>query len=151
LSTVARRYYVRAVEALGRGERDAARDDLHAALELAPDFVAARIVHARLLAGAGDARAAVASLSDGLARNRRGGRSALALQRALVDACLALGDYAEARRALERAREMAPDLAAFLADRSARLHARSGRFAEALDDLLIAARASGGGSGSDGS
>ena len=61
MSAIARRYYVRAVEALRRGELDGARDGLRGALELAPGFIAARIAFASLLARNGEAARARAS------------------------------------------------------------------------------------------
>jgi tetratricopeptide (TPR) repeat protein len=128
-----------------RGEQPA-REDLEAALGLAPDFVDARVALAALLARSGDAQRAATLLRDGIAAARRP-RARLTLERALGEVLIAVGDYRGAEEALTRAAAgsegQAVDAHAerHLRDRLARLRAKTGRFAEALDELLAAARA----------
>src|SRR5205807_530312 len=70
LSSIARRYFVRGMEAMRRGETDNARDDLRAALDVAPSFVGARVAYANALARAGDANRAALPHPDRAGRPR---------------------------------------------------------------------------------
>ena len=148
MSVVARRYHERAREALRRGDVEAAREDLRAALEMAPAFVAARVGYALLLAREGSAARAADVLREGIAAEQREGRGqrrpAVALHRSLGEVLIAAGDYRGAERAFAAAAELAGTVgapAAGVADRLARLRAKTGRFAEALEQLVAAARA----------
>ena len=144
MSAVARRYYVRAVEQLRRGDLEAARDDFRAALELAPSFVEARVAYATGLARTGDASRAAQLLRTGLQRETRP-RARMALESALGDVLIAASDYRGAEAAFVAAAQSGDALGvpqtAALHDRLARLRAKTGRFEEALDELLAAARA----------
>jgi tetratricopeptide (TPR) repeat protein len=144
LSAVARRYYVRALEQLQRGELDAARADFGAALELAPRFAEARVAYATSLARAGDAPRAAQLLRAGLMQETRP-RARLLLESALGEVLIASSDYRGAEEAYRHATELGRSLGLStswqLHDRLARLRAKTGRFAEALDELLAAARA----------
>ena len=146
MSAVARRYYVRATELLKRGDLDSARDDFRAALDMAPMFVEARISYATVLARIGEASRAAQVLRAGL-QNERRPRSRLSLESALGDVLIAAGDYRGAEEAFTSAARTGGDLGlpqAELHDRLARLRAKTGRFEEALDELLAAARATSG-------
>jgi thioredoxin-like negative regulator of GroEL len=143
LSVVARRYYVRALEALRRGDLDPARGDLRSALELAPQFVSARVGYARLLARGNEAARAADLLRDGIS-TAGSARSRATLERALGDVLIAAGLYPAAEEAYVRAAATGGGggaAEAALHDRIARLRAKTGRFAEALDELLAAALA----------
>ncbi len=137
---LARRYYVRGVAQLAEGRYDDACRDLSEVVRLFPGFAEARIGYARALIGLSDAPRAVQVLRNGLHHDplpRERGQ----LQRALGDALLAGGDYAGAEQALSEAAQGGAETAD-LHDRLARLRARTGRFAEAFDELLRAARLS---------
>ena len=156
MSAVARRAYVRGVEALRRGDHDVARDELRAALDLAPTFIAARIAYASLLARLGDRTRAAQLLRDALddqgARQSQSDarvlagpppKTSIALHRTLGDVLIATGDYRGAEQAFQRAAEAGARAGipqTDLHDRLARLRAKTGRFAEALDELLAASR-----------
>ena len=147
MSVIARRYFERAGEALRRGEVDTARDDLRAALEVAPYFVGARVAYAILLAREGSAARAAELLRAGIAAEQRAGRPAtfatISLERTLGEVLIAASDYRGSEQAFARAAEAAAAAGLpqhDLADRLARLRAKTGRYAESLDQLLIAAR-----------
>ena len=143
-AVVARRYYVRALEQLQRGELEDARVNLGLAYESAPRFAEARVAYATSLAHAGDAPRAVQLLRTGLADENRP-RSRLLLVSALGEILIAGGDYRGAEEAYRQATELGCSLGLSttwqLHDRLARLRAKTGRFGEALDELLAAARA----------
>jgi tetratricopeptide (TPR) repeat protein len=133
---VARRYFLRGRELLLRGEMDSACLEFGNALELVPDFVEARVGYALTL-GRTDPPRAAQSLRSGL--NRRITRTQRRqLLCALGDVLLTSGDYPGAEAAYDEAIGLG---ATHLSDRLARLRAKTGRFAEALDELLKAARA----------
>src|SRR5258708_36553062 len=71
MSAIARRYFVRAVEHVKRGDLEAAREDFRGALDLAPTFVEARVSYAMALAQTGDASRASQLLRQGLQRETR--------------------------------------------------------------------------------
>ena len=132
---VARRYFLRGRELLKHGDLDSACQEFGSALELIPEFVEARIGFALTLARVDPPRAAQ-SLRSGL--NRR----VTPVQRrqllcALGDVLLTSGDYPGAEAAFDEATSLG---ATKLHDRVGRLRAKTGRFAEALDELLLAAR-----------
>ena len=144
MSAIARRYYVRAVEQLRRGDQEQAREDFRAALELAPSFAQARVAYANALARSGDAPRAAQLLRNGLGRPGIGGRERLGLLRALGDVLIAANDYRGAEEAFFEAARVGDGIGlpqVDLHDRLARLRAKTGRFPEALDELLAAARA----------
>ena len=138
MSVVARRYYLRGREALRRSDNDEAARELDAALQLSPSFVEARIAHAIALQRSGDHPRAAQSLRSGLQRTTRAPERRPLLV-ALADVLLDLGDTDGAARALAEAAQL-PGALPKLADRLARLHARTGRYSEALAALLDAAR-----------
>lgn len=144
MSAVARRYYVRALDQLQRGELDAARADFGNALELSPRFAEARAAYATSLAHAGDAPRAAQLVRAGLAHENRP-RSRLLLISTLGEILIASSDYRGAEEAYRQATELGSSLGLSttwqLHDRLARLRAKTGRFAEALEELLAAARA----------
>lgn len=143
VSAVARRYYVRGVEELRRGDVEQAREDFRSALELAPTFGEARIAYAHALARTSEAPRAAQLLRTGLGRPGIRDRERTALLRALGDVLIAAGDYRGAEEAYfeaSRAGDRVGIQQVDLHDRLARLRAKTGRFAEALDELLAAAR-----------
>ncbi len=145
MSALARRYYVRALEQLRRGEMDDATEGFRQALELAPMFVEARVGYANAVART-DALHAANSLRTGLARTDLRPHQRLLLQRSLGDVLLAVGPagYREAEDAYHEAWRLGDRLGmpqVDLHDRLARLRAKTGRFTDALDELLAAARA----------
>lgn len=148
MSVIARRYFVRAQEALRGGDLDSARGDLEAALQLAPYHVQARAALARVMLRSGDARRAADLVVEGLTAEARAGRAGSAhaafLQRTLGEVLMVAGDYRGAEAALAIATEAgqgAGEPQRELWDRLARLRAKTGRFAESLEQLLLAARA----------
>jgi tetratricopeptide (TPR) repeat protein len=145
VSAVARRYYVRALDQLRRGDQEQAREDFRAALELAPSFTEARVAYSNALARSGDAPRAAQLLRNGLQRAGIRGRERLGLLRALGDVLIAANDYRGAEEAFFEAARAGDSIGqpqVDLHDRLARLRAKTGRFPEALDELLAAARAS---------
>jgi tetratricopeptide (TPR) repeat protein len=132
---VARRYFVRAREQLRRGDVEAACEAFGAALELVPGFVEARVGYALTLARTDPPRASQ-SLRVGLTRAARQSERRQLLC-ALGDVLLSSGDYLGAESAYEEATQLG---ATTLHDRLGRLRAKTGRFAEALAEMLAAAR-----------
>lgn len=143
MSAVARRYFVRASEELRRGDLESARDNFRAALELAPMFVEARIGYATALVRTREAGRAAQVLRDGLDDEKRP-QSRLVLESALGEVLITLSDYRGAEQAFSSVAQASEALGlpanASLHDRLARLRAKTGRFREALDELLVAAR-----------
>jgi tetratricopeptide (TPR) repeat protein len=135
-ATVARRYFVRGREQLRRGDLDSACQEFGAAVELVPTFVEARVGYALTLARTDPPRAAQ-SLRAGLGRAERPSERRQLLC-ALGDVLLTSGDYLGAEEAYSDAIALG---ALHLHDRLGRLRAKTGRFAEALDEMLRAARA----------
>lgn len=145
MSAVARRYYVRAVEQMRRGEMDDATEGFRVALDMAASFVEARVAYSNALARTGDAPRAAQTLRTGLARPGIRERERLTLLRALGDVLIAAGDYRGAEEAFHSAARAGDEIGIpqlDLHDRLARLRAKTGRFGEALDELLAAARGS---------
>jgi thioredoxin-like negative regulator of GroEL len=134
---VARRYFVRARELLRRGDMESACLEFGAAVELQPNFVAARIGYALTLARRDPPRAAQALRSGLRGRLRVSERRDLLC--ALGDVSVASGDYPSAEAAYDEAAAL-PGAGRPLHNRLARLRAKTGRFAEALTEMLAAAR-----------
>jgi tetratricopeptide (TPR) repeat protein len=132
---VARRYFLQGREFLRRGDIDSACQEFANAMELVPDFVEARVSFALTLARI-DAPRAAQSLRNGLNRHHRPNQRRQLLC-ALGDVLLTSGDYPGAEAAYEEAIGLGQ---AGLHDRLGRLRAKTGRFAEALAELLLAAR-----------
>lgn len=139
MSAVARRYFVRAREALRGGDNETAAQNFAAALELYPDFVEARIGHSVVLALSDPPRAAQV-LRTGLQRATRPSARAQ-LQCALGDVLVAAGDFLGAETAYAEAVATGGNLPNLIHSRLARLHAKMGHHKQAIDALLAAARA----------
>lgn len=140
-ATIARRYYLRGVDELRRGELDDACQDLLAAVQLVPSFYEARIAYATALLRLKDPPRASQTLRAGL-HYAQTGPSRAALCRALGDALVSAGDFPAAEQAFAESRASNAQDSADLHDRVARLRARTGRFDEAFTELLAAARLS---------
>lgn len=138
---VARRYYVRAVDAIRRNELDDACQDLQAAVQLYPSFYEARVALAVAFLKLQDPPRAVQTLRAGLHYNPSGHGRAVLL-RSLGDALVIAGDFLGAEQALSETPAVSARDSADLHDRVARLRARTGRFADAFTELLAAARLS---------
>jgi predicted Zn-dependent protease len=138
---IARRYYQRALDEMRRNELDDACQDLQAALQLVPGYYEARVAYAAALLRLKDPPRAVQTLRAGLHYNPTGAGKAH-LMRALGDALVAAGDFLAAEQAFAETSATTAADSADLHDRIARLRARTGRFQEAFNELLAAARLS---------
>lgn len=138
---IARRYYLRALDELRRNELDDACQDLQAALQLIPSYYEARVAYAAALLRLKDPPRAVQTLRAGLHYNQAGAGRAQ-LMRALGDALVAAGDFPAAEQAFAETSATTAADSADLHDRIARLRARTGRFQDAFNELLAAARLS---------
>lgn len=138
MSAVARRYFVRGRELLRRGAWDDAARELSAAIELSPTFFEARIGLALAVVRTDPPRAAQI-LRVGLQRAVRA-TERRALGDALGDVLLLAGDFPGADAAYREAAAIPGPLSPARHDRLARLHAKAGRFTEALTELAAAAR-----------
>lgn len=138
---IARRYYLRALDEMRRNELDDACQDLQAALQLIPGYYEARVAYAAALLRLKDPPRAVQTLRAGLHYNATGAGRAQ-LMRALGDALVAAGDFLAAEQAFAETSATTAADSADLHDRVARLRARTGRFQEAFNELLAAARLS---------
>jgi tetratricopeptide (TPR) repeat protein len=132
---VARRYFLRGRDLLKRGDIDSASQEFANAMELVPDFVEARVAFALTLARIDPPRAAQ-SLRNGLNRHHRPNQRRQLLC-ALGDVLLTSGDYPGAEGAYDEAIQLGQK---GLHDRLGRLRAKTGRFAEAISELLLAAK-----------
>ncbi len=137
-AAVARRYFLRGRDKLRRGQLDGACEELAAAIELHPAYVEARVGYALALVRTDPPRAAQ-TLRQGLQRGVRPSERA-ALLAALGDVLLAGGDFLGAEAAYQEAATL-PNAPRKLPDRLARLHAKTGKYAEAFAQMLAAARA----------
>jgi thioredoxin-like negative regulator of GroEL len=135
---VARRYFVRARQQLRAGDLEGAAQAFAAAVELAPAFVEARVGAALTLARTDPPRAANL-LRRGLAGVTRAGDRRLLLC-ALGDVLTGAGDFPGADEAYAQAAQIPGRNP--LAARLARLHAKTGRYAEAFAALVAATRES---------
>jgi hypothetical protein len=137
-AAVARRYFVRGRDKLRRGERDAAAEEFAAAVELHAGYVEARVGWALALVHSDPPRAAQI-VRQGLARAARPGERGPLLA-ALGDVLLTGGDFLGAEEAYAEASGL-PGAPRRLADRLARLRAKTQKFPEAFAEMLNAARA----------
>lgn len=135
-AVVARRYFARGREQLRAGELDAAAESFAAAVELAPDFTEAR-VGAALTQARTDPPRAAQLLRGGLRTAVRASARRLLLV-ALGDVLTAAGDFPGADAAYAEAARLPGRHP--LAARLARLHAKTGRYAEAFAALAAATR-----------
>jgi thioredoxin-like negative regulator of GroEL len=132
---IARRYFVRGKEQLRAGDLDGAAQSFAAAVELAPQFPEARVGAALTLMRSDPPRAAQL-LRNGLRATVRAEPRRLMLV-ALGDVLTAGGDFPGADAAYAEA-ALLPGRHP-LAARLARVHAKSGRYAEAFAALAAAA------------
>lgn len=139
MSTLARRYFVRAHAELGRGEYEAAAESFRAAMDMAPAFLSARLGYAAALVRLGDTPRAAQVLRAGLARTTAP-RGRAALLQMLGDVLIAGGDFFGAEDAYRQVADLSTSDAAPHAG-LARVHAKLGRYAEAFASLLAAAKA----------
>jgi tetratricopeptide (TPR) repeat protein len=139
MSTLARRYFVRAHAELGRGEYEAAAESFRASMDLAPAFLSSRLGYAAALVRLGDTPRAAQVLRAGLARTTFE-RARAALLQMLGDVLVAGGDFFGAEDAYRQVADLAASSSAPHAG-LARVHAKLGRYADSFAALLIAARA----------
>jgi thioredoxin-like negative regulator of GroEL len=130
-ATIARRYFARGKEQLRAGELEGATQSFAAAVELAPHFPEARVGAALTLARTDPPRAAQL-LRNGLRTTTRPNPRRLILV-ALGDVLTAAGDFPGADEAYAEAARLPGRHP--LATRLARLHAKTGRYAEAFAAL----------------
>ena len=141
MSAAARRYYARGRAALDRGEADQAVEALGSAIDLAPHFTDARLAYAVALCRLGDTPRAGQSLRAGLAyATTPAARAALWTQ--LGEVLVAGGDFLGATDSFDQAIAAHPAYAARAAAGRARALAKSGRYPDAVAQLLRAARPS---------
>lgn len=140
---MARRYYQRGLQHVLEGQLDDACQSFQGALHLVPGYTEARLSYASALIRLRDGARAVGVLRAGLAHATQASER-VQLLRGLGDALMAAGDLGAAEQALLDAvqgEDLDRSGAAEVHDQLARLRARTGRFAEAFDHLLAAARA----------
>ncbi|HWM85418.1 MAG TPA: tetratricopeptide repeat protein [Kofleriaceae bacterium] len=138
MSSAARRYYVRGRAALDGGDADQAIESLASAIDLAPHFTDARLAYAVALCRRGDTPRAAQTLRAGLAHARTAAAGA-ALSLILGDVLTTSGDFAAAEDAFGQAARH-PAFAGRAAAGRARALAKSGRYGDAVGQLLRAAR-----------
>ncbi|ACY16123.1 tetratricopeptide repeat protein [Haliangium ochraceum] len=136
---VARRYYKRGRDALGRDDLEGALEALRSALELAPHSSSARISYAVCLARRGDTPRAAQTLRAGLG-TRASAVSRAALWVTLGDILTASGDFLGAEDAFRQAASQS-GFEARVASGLARVYGKLGRYPEAFAQLAIAGRA----------
>ena len=137
MSLVARRYYVRGMRALDRGDLTTAIEALQAAVDLVSTFSMARCAYAVALARFGDNARAAQTLRAGLARKASPIAKA-ALWATLGDVLSAMGDFNGAEDAFAQAQQR-DEFEARAAAGTARVHAKLGRYNEAFAGLAKAA------------
>ena len=142
MSTVARRYHERGMQALATGDLEAAQENLRAAIDLAPGFGNARVAYAVALARAGDCPRAAQILRAGTARSVSA-TSTAALWATLGDVLTLGGDFLGAEEAFRQA-SAAPSFAVRAASGLARVYFKTGRNADAVAQLRRAALISAG-------
>ena len=138
MSVVARRYYLRGTAALERGDLAAAMESLHAAVDLVPTFVNARIAWAVAIARFGDCPRAAQVVRAGLSRRATAPATA-AMWAALGDILTLGGDFPGAQDAFSQAEKHDSMIARSKAG-IARVHAKQGRYRQAFAALKQAAR-----------
>ena len=136
MSTAARRYFLRGQRFLELGELDQAIEALGSAVDLAPHFIDARLAHATALSRLGDVPRAAQTLRAGLGHARTDPARA-ALWLSLGEVLTVGGDFVAAEDAFNQA-ALHPAWARRAAAGRARVHAKSGRPAEAIANLLRA-------------
>ncbi|HEU5060637.1 MAG TPA: tetratricopeptide repeat protein [Kofleriaceae bacterium] len=136
MSTAARRYYLRGRRSLELGELDQAIEALASAIDLAPHFIDARLAHATALSRLGDVPRAAQTLRAGLGHARSEPARA-ALWFSLGEVLTAGGDFIAAEDAFDQA-AIHPAWTQRAAAGRARVHAKSGRPADAIASLLRA-------------
>lgn len=136
MSTAARRYYLRGRRSLELGELDQAVESLASAIDLAPHFIDARLAHATALCRLGDVPRAAQTLRAGLGHARTAPARA-ALWFSLGEVLTTGGDFPAAEDAFNQA-ALHPAWAERAAAGRARVHAKSGRPADAIASLLRA-------------
>jgi Flp pilus assembly protein TadD len=139
MSTIARRYFIRAHAELGRGEYEAAAESFRASMDMAPAFLSARLGYAAALVRLGDTPRASQVLRAGLARTTSE-RGRAALLQMLGDVLIAGGDFFGAEDAYRQVTDLTSSAAAPHAG-LARVHAKLGRYGDSFAALLAAARA----------
>lgn len=137
MSSVARRYYVRGRKALDRGDLDAALESFRSAIDLVPAFSSARLGYAVTLARLGDCPRAAQALRAGLGRPTTRVAKA-ALWATLGDVLTTSGDFLGAQDAFRQAASE-PSFEARAAAGLARVHAKLGRYPDAMSELRRAA------------
>ncbi len=140
MPAAARRYFLRGKAAYDSGDLGAAVEALAAAVELSPRFVGARLTFAAALAKFGDCPRAAQTLRAGLGRNCTAIETA-SLWATLGDVLVRSGDFLGAEDAFVQA-ETHPDFASRAQAGRARLHAKTGRYAESFASLALVASAS---------
>lgn len=136
MSTAARRYYVRGRAALDRGDREQAIESLASAIDLVPTFIDARLAYATALCRAGDTPRAAQTLRAGLAHARTAPARA-ALWLTLGEVLTTGGDFVGAADAFSQAANH-PDYMSRAAAGHARVYAKTGRYGDAVTNLLRA-------------
>ena len=136
MSTAARRYFLRGRRFLELGDLEQAIEALGSAIDLAPHCIDARLAHAAALSRLGDVPRAAQTLRAGLGHARtEPARAALWLS--LGEVLTASGDFIAAEDAFNQA-GLHPAWARRAAAGRARVHAKSGRPADAIANLLRA-------------
>lgn len=138
MSTVARRYHERGMNALATGDLGAAQENLRAAVDLAPGFGNARVAYAVALARGGDTPRAAQILRAGVGR-ATSAVSTAALWATLGDVLTLGGDFFGAEDAFRQAAAH-PDFAVRAASGLARVYFKLGRPKDAVAQLKLAAR-----------
>jgi tetratricopeptide (TPR) repeat protein len=138
MSSAARRYYLRGRAALERGDGEQAIDSLASAIDLAPYFSDARLAYAVALSRLGDTPRAAQTLRAGLAHARTASARA-ALYLGLGEVLTTGGDFLGAQDAFAQAASH-PGFAARAAAGRARALAKTGRYGDAVQAFLAAAR-----------
>jgi Flp pilus assembly protein TadD len=142
MSTVARRYHERGMQALASGDLEAAQEALRAAIDLAPGFGNARMAYAVAVARGGDCPRAAQILRAGMARVVSP-TTAAAMWATLGDVLTLGGDFFGAEDAFRRA-AATPAFTARAASGLARVYLRLGRPVDAVAELRRAAAFSAG-------
>ncbi len=133
MSVAARRYFVRGKAALDADDLETAMESLRSAVDLVPSFADARIAYAIALARLGDCPRAAQTLRAGLGRASPP-FTVGALWVTLGDVLTQSGDFLGAEDAFRQAAAH-PAFAQRAAAGLARVHAKLGRYADAIASL----------------